>query len=109
MEKEIIEQYRERLFEKKALLEGAIKQLKKEFVGIDNVIDQIADAMNSWLYFPEMQEKPVVINLWGLTGIGKTSLVKRLAELIDFNENLAEEIGLGKIENDKDFLLLISS
>lgn len=25
-------------------------------------------------------------------------------ELVDFNENLAEEIGLGKIDNDKDFL-----
>ncbi|WP_029904843.1 AAA family ATPase [Prevotella sp. 10(H)] len=86
MEQKLIEQYREHLFDKKALLENAVAQLKKEFVGINNVIDQISDALSSWLYFPEMQEKPVVINLWGLTGIGKTSLVKRLAELIDFNE-----------------------
>ncbi len=67
-----IEEYRKTLLEKKNLLDSAIVQLKSEFIGIDNVIDQIADAIGSWLFFPEMQEKPVIINLWGLTGIGKT-------------------------------------
>ncbi len=81
-----IEEYRKNLLEKKNLLDNAIVQLKSEFVGIDNVIDQIADAIGSWLFFPEMQEKPVIINLWGLTGIGKTSLVKRFSQLIDYNE-----------------------
>ncbi|MBD8347344.1 hypothetical protein [Dysgonomonas sp. HGC4] len=81
-----IEEYRKDLLEKKNLLDSAIVQLKSEFVGIDNVIDQIADAIGAWLFFPEMQEKPVIINLWGLTGIGKTSLVKRFSQLIDYNE-----------------------
>lgn len=81
-----IEEYRKNLLEKKNLLDNAIVQLKSEFIGIDNVIDQIADAIGSWLFFPEMQEKPVIINLWGLTGIGKTSLVKRFSQLIDYNE-----------------------
>lgn len=81
-----IEEYRKNLLEKKNLLDNAIVQLKSEFIGIDNVIDQIADAIASWLFFPEMQEKPVIINLWGLTGIGKTSLVKRFSQLIDYNE-----------------------
>jgi len=84
--KDNIELYRKDLLAKKQLLENAVLQLKKEFVGIDEVIDQIADAVGSWLFFPEMQEKPVIINLWGLTGIGKTSLVKRFSQLIDFNE-----------------------
>lgn len=78
--------YREDLLNRKNLLESAVLQLKKEFVGIDQVIDQIADAMGGWLFFPEMQEKPVIVNLWGLTGVGKTSLVKRFAELIDYDE-----------------------
>lgn len=81
-----IEEYRKNLLDKKNLLDSAIVQLKSEFIGIDNVIDQIADAIGSWLFFPEMQEKPVIINLWGLTGIGKTSLVKRFSQLIDYNE-----------------------
>ncbi len=86
MENNNIELYRKDLLAKKNLLENAVLQLKKEFVGIDEVIDRIADAVGSWLFFPEMQEKPVIINLWGLTGIGKTSLVKRFSQLIDYNE-----------------------
>lgn len=86
MEKVNIEEYRAGLLKKKELLDHATRQLKEEFVGIDNVIDRISDAVRSWLFFPEMQEKPVIINLWGLTGIGKTSLVKRFSELIDYKE-----------------------
>ncbi|MDU1906559.1 MAG: hypothetical protein E6772_17465 [Dysgonomonas sp.] len=74
------------LQEKRRVLDNAIKQLKQEFIGIDSVIDQITTAITSWYFFPEMQERPVIINLWGLTGIGKTSLVKRLVQLIDFDK-----------------------
>lgn len=84
--KDRVELYRKDLLAKKQLLENAVSQLKKEFVGIDDVISMMADAVGSWLFFPEMQEKPVIINLWGLTGIGKTSLVKRFSQLIGFNE-----------------------
>lgn len=80
------QEYREKLLNKKILLDNAVNQLKKEFVGIDLVIDQIADAVGSWFFFPEMQEKPTVINLWGLTGTGKTSLVKRFSDLMGFTE-----------------------
>lgn len=84
METENTEQYRTHLLQQKELLTNAVKQLKTEFIGIDDVIDHMADAMSSWLFFPEMQDRPVVINLWGLTGIGKTSLVKRFVELIGY-------------------------
>lgn len=80
------QEYREKLLNKKTLLDNTVTQLKKEFIGIDLVIDQIADAIGSWFFFPEMQEKPTVINLWGLTGTGKTSLVKRFSELLGFAE-----------------------
>ena len=80
------EQYKNQLFEKREILNNAAIQLKKEFVGIDDVIDRIVTSITSWFFFPEMQERPVIINLWGLTGMGKTSVVKRLSELIGFSE-----------------------
>ena len=70
------------ILRKKAILDNATIQLKKEFVGIDKVIDEITESVSSWFIFPKMQEKPLIINLWGLTGVGKTSLVKRLCELL---------------------------
>lgn len=87
MEQINTEQYKKHLFEKKQQLDNTVLQLKKEFIGIDEVIDKIAIAINSWFFFPEMQDRPVIINLWGLTGIGKTSLVKRFTELLGFAEH----------------------
>lgn len=80
------EQYKKLLSEKKRTLDEVVITLKKEFVGIDGVIDQMGNAITSWFFFPEMQDRPVIINLWGLTGIGKTSLIKRLSERLDFSE-----------------------
>lgn len=68
--------------EKKTRIERASEILKTEYFGIDDVIDQILDAISSWYFFHELQEKPLVINLWGLTGTGKTSLIKRLFALL---------------------------
>lgn len=64
--------------------------LKKEFFGLDDVIDRIIPAVNAWYTFPEMITRPVIINLWGLTGVGKTHLVRRLTELLGFNNRFLE-------------------
>ncbi len=48
MEQIKTEQYKKHLFDKKEILNNAIIQLKKEFIGIDHVIDQIANAITSW-------------------------------------------------------------
>lgn len=69
------------LSEKRKMLENARQELKKEFFGIDNIIDEVCRIFESWLVFPEMQERPLVINLWGMTGVGKTALIRRLADL----------------------------
>jgi hypothetical protein len=37
--------------------------------------------------FPDLQEKPMVVNLWGLTGVGKTSLINRLVTLLSIGDN----------------------
>lgn len=72
--------------EKLPRLEEARKQLKKEYAGIDDAIDQIIENIRSWYTLAEIQHKPNVINLWGLTGVGKTSLIQRLSQLLDVKE-----------------------
>jgi len=84
------------------LLDKAKIQLKKEFFGIDSVIDEIIENVRSWYTMNSIQEKPAVINLWGLTGTGKTSLIKRLLELINFN-NSAYRFDLGEKEGGMSF------
>lgn len=72
---------------KKEILENARTILKKEFIGIDKPIDAIIDNINSWFMLSTIQERPFIINLWGLTGVGKTSLITRLVELIDYKNH----------------------
>lgn len=90
------------MIEKQKLLVSAAKVLRHEFAGLDDVIDEITESISSWYLFPQMQERPVVINLWGLTGTGKTSLVQRLAQLLNFGDNFYHfdlgEISWGKAD-----------
>ena len=81
-----IMQLKDEFSKKSEILENAKVELKKEFVGIDHIIDDVIENVRSWYILSEIQEKPAVINLWGLTGTGKTSLVIRLMELINFSE-----------------------
>jgi len=63
-------------------LENISKILKSEFIGIDEQIDMIIDSIKPWLFFKETLGKPHVINLWGLTGCGKTKVIDRLLDLL---------------------------
>src|ERR1035437_1962882 len=82
---------------KKEILNKTKTQLKAEFIGIDQVIDEVMDNISSWYFFPSLQSKPVIINLWGLTGVGKSSLVKRIAELMLFDEKYYQfDLGASK-------------
>ena len=62
-------------FEKQQKLESTKVQLKSYLFGLDPIIDQVVDSIASWYFFPEHQTRPLVINLWGMTGMGKTELV----------------------------------
>jgi len=78
--------FEELLEQKRKLIDASKAQLKKEFFGIDDVIDQVMDTLSSWHLFPEAQEVPLVICLFGMTGVGKTSLIKRITELLNCND-----------------------
>lgn len=84
---------------KKEKLDLVASQLKKEFIGIDEVIDKIIHSISSWYLLPRLQEKPLVINLWGLTGVGKSSLINRLTDLLDFN-NRYYRYDMGELNTD---------
>lgn len=68
------------------ILNSAISTLKTEFVGLDNIIDELKTAITPWWVTPEIITRPVVISLWGMTGTGKSSVVRRLLDLLDLKE-----------------------
>jgi len=76
----------EKKMDKNALLKQASVQLNEEYIGLEKVIEQIMHLLGNWYLYPQFQQKPVVINLWGMTGIGKTSLVKRIVELLKLDD-----------------------
>lgn len=71
------------------------KVLKEEFVGIDTQIDAVLNAIRPWYLLPETLQRPIVIGLWGRTGVGKTSLVTRIVQLLKIESRYAYE-DLGK-------------
>ncbi|MFN8029777.1 MAG: hypothetical protein U0Q10_14425 [Dermatophilaceae bacterium] len=36
-----------------------------------------------WFVAPELLSRPVIVNLWDMTGVGKTDLVRRLVRALD--------------------------
>ncbi len=77
---------RKEIERKQAILSHAEEQLKQEFFGIDSAIRRLMEAFGPWYIFPEAQETPCIINLWGMTGVGKTSLIRRLVQLTGLDE-----------------------
>ncbi len=90
--------------EKIKLLEDAKETLKKEFVGIDDIIDRVCTCVKSWYITPEVIERPVVISLFGMTGTGKTSLVRRLLGLLGLNRAVFFDCGQESNNNKSDNL-----
>ncbi len=78
------------LNQRRARLEAARTRLKQRFVGIDHVVDELCDAMTVWYVMPEILRRPVIVNLWGMTGVGKTDLVRHLVEALDLLDRFVE-------------------
>lgn len=67
-------------------LNDALVALKEKFVGLDSIIDEIGNSISPWYITPEVIDRPVVISLWGMTGTGKSSLVKELLRLLEIDK-----------------------
>ena len=91
------------LISKKNALSDAVFQLKNEFVGLDGIIDELSDIILPWWLFPDNQLRPLIINLWGMTGSGKTALIKRLSELLNYQKQLLR-FDMGEFGNSSSFL-----
>ena len=81
---------RAQLAERSAHLQTVAAQLKQELVGIDAVIDRVIESVRAWYVLPQIVTRPVIVCLWGLTGTGKTQLVRRLAQLLGFYDRFVE-------------------
>lgn len=75
---------------KQKKLEDCRSFLKTEFIGIDGIIDDLINYFQIWYLMPEILNRPIIINLWGMTGVGKTDLIRKLVKFIDFQDRFAE-------------------
>ncbi|CAN5227390.1 hypothetical protein BH09PSE6_BH09PSE6_03210 [soil metagenome] len=81
---------RDQLAQRSRHLQEVAAQLKTELFGIDAIIDRVIDSVRAWYVLPELVSRPVIVCLWGLTGTGKTQLVRRLAQLLNFYDRFVE-------------------
>lgn len=75
---------------RKQKLDDLKLHLKNKFIGLDDIINQIVDNISIWYLMPELQSRPLIISLWGTTGVGKTDLVRTLTKFLDFNDRFVE-------------------
>lgn len=83
---------------KSELLNLAASTLKSEFIGIDKEIDEIISLVRPWYLFRSSLSRPTIICLWGMTGVGKSAVVRRLVELIGY-KNKYMSIDSGKLSS----------
>jgi len=75
---------------KREILKNASLNLKAHFVGLDKVIDKIIGNIEVWFLMPDIIKRPIIINLWGMTGVGKTSAVRRLVRELNYSDSFVE-------------------
>jgi hypothetical protein len=75
---------------RKQILETTRIELKTYFVGIDETIDDLLNYIQIWYLMPEILSRPIIVNLWGMTGVGKTDLVRRLVKCLNFQDRFIE-------------------
>ncbi len=81
---------KEEIQKKKKKLDDCKTFLKKEFIGIDKIIDDLMEYIQIWYLMPEILTRPVIINLWGMTGVGKTDLVRKTVSFLGFQNRFVE-------------------
>jgi hypothetical protein len=81
---------REEINQKKQRLEQIKLELKQEFIGIDYIIDELINYIQIWYLMPQILSRPVIINLWGMTGVGKTDLIRKLIKKLEYQDRFVE-------------------
>lgn len=79
--------------------------LKSEFVGLDGIIDQLLKSVSPWYVTPEVINRPLVVSLWGMTGTGKSSVIRRLIELMGVKSKTLF-IDCGEVTSDNNYFRL---
>ncbi len=79
-----------RIAKRQTKLQSVALDLKGYFVGLDSVIDKIISSIESWYCMPELLTRPTIVCLWGLTGNGKTDLVRRLVASLGVTDSFVE-------------------
>ncbi|MCR6476163.1 AAA family ATPase [Variovorax sp. ZS18.2.2] len=78
------------LAERTKHLQTVARSLKEELFGIDDIIDRVIESLRAWYVLPQLISRPVIVCLWGLTGTGKTQLVRKLAQHLGFYDRFIE-------------------
>lgn len=98
--------------EKMEKLQEVNLKLKQDFVGLDNIIDQLTENIKVWYVMPDLMTRPMIINLWGMTGVGKTDLIRKLVKYLSLNDRFIEiqmddgsEIFFNKIQHHLESIL----
>ncbi|MBO0932815.1 AAA family ATPase [Fibrella aquatilis] len=76
--------------QRKQHLDYVKAELKAYFIGIDSIIDDLMDYIQVWYLLPDVLNRPVIVNLWGMTGVGKTDLIRQLVRLLDYQDRFVE-------------------
>ncbi len=51
------------ILQKKVAISVMAAELKKEFIGLDDIIDEVLTLITPWYFFPEGQLRPTIINI----------------------------------------------
>ena len=87
--------------EKKKRLVSVKKKLKKTYRGIDKQIDTLVDNIASWYLGTATPNRPTIVNMWSMTGLGKTSLVRLLMQELGVSDKLIEITMTNETSNNK--------
>lgn len=60
-------------------------KLMERFIGIEEEIDSILQLIYNWYVNPELIDRPLIINMWGMTGVGKTDLIRQIVYHLHIN------------------------
>jgi hypothetical protein len=57
-----------------------MSRLKREFFGLDDVLTRLVQTVHAWRSYAHLRSSPVVVNIWGMTGTGKSTLIRRVLQ-----------------------------